>query len=46
MTAHQGPVYCVAWHPEERSLLATGGRDQFIQVLTFISILTLARSGI
>lgn len=33
MTAHQGPVYCVAWHPEERSLLATGGRDQFIQVI-------------
>ena len=30
--AHQGPVYAVEWHPEEASVLATGGRDRAIKV--------------
>ncbi|PRP88387.1 hypothetical protein PROFUN_03301 [Planoprotostelium fungivorum] len=28
----QGPVFCIDWHPEDKSLIATGGRDRFIQV--------------
>ena len=32
MQAHQGPVYCLEWHPEERGILATGGRDRTVRV--------------
>lgn len=32
ITAHQGPVFCIDWHPDCRTLLASGGRDRFIQV--------------
>ena len=31
LQAHDGPAYCVEWHPEERGLLATGGRDKLIK---------------
>ena len=31
LQAHQGPVYCLEWHPEERGVLATGGRDRVIK---------------
>jgi len=27
---HEGPVYAMAWHPHNRGLLATGGRDKAI----------------
>lgn len=30
--AHNGPVFTVDWHPEERNLFATGGRDKTIKV--------------
>jgi WD40 repeat protein len=35
ITGHQGPVFCLDWHPEDKNLIATGGRDRFIQVLDF-----------
>ncbi len=31
---HQGPVFCIDWHPDDRNLFASGGRDRFIQVCT------------
>lgn len=30
--AHQGLVNCIDWHPEDRSLIASGGRDRLIKV--------------
>lgn len=33
--AHNGPVFTVDWHPEERNLFATGGRDKTIKVWDF-----------
>jgi WD40 repeat protein len=32
ITGHQGPVFCLDWNPEDKNLIATGGRDRFIQV--------------
>lgn len=32
IAAHQGLVVSVAWHPSERNLLASGGRDRSIKV--------------
>jgi len=32
IAAHQGPVYCVRWHHEDKNIFASGGRDRFIQV--------------
>lgn len=32
ITAHQGLVNCIDWHPEDRSLIASGGRDRLIKV--------------
>lgn len=32
LTAHQGPVFCLRWHPDDKSLIASGGRDRMIQV--------------
>uniref|UniRef100_A0A2K5ZW51 GATOR2 complex protein WDR24 n=1 Tax=Mandrillus leucophaeus TaxID=9568 RepID=A0A2K5ZW51_MANLE len=31
-TAHNGPVFCCDWHPEDRGWLATGGRDKMVKV--------------
>lgn len=31
-TAHNGPVFCCDWHPDDRSWLATGGRDKMVKV--------------
>ncbi|KAI1304163.1 GATOR complex protein WDR24 [Halotydeus destructor] len=31
-TAHNGPVFAIDWHPEERRWLATAGRDKSIKV--------------
>lgn len=31
-TAHSGPVFSCDWHPDDRKLLATGGRDKTIKV--------------
>jgi WD40 repeat protein len=31
-TAHSGPVFSVDWHPDNRSWLATAGRDKTIKV--------------
>jgi WD40 repeat protein len=31
-TAHNGPIFTLDWHPEERNWIATGGRDKFIKV--------------
>ncbi|XP_048745682.2 GATOR complex protein WDR24-like isoform X1 [Ostrea edulis] len=33
--AHNGPVFTVDWHPEERHLFATGGRDKTIKIWDF-----------
>ena len=30
--AHEGSVYCIQWHPDERGVLASGGRDRAVQV--------------
>ena len=30
--AHSGPVFSCDWHPEERNLIATAGRDKTIKV--------------
>lgn len=30
--AHNGPVFTIDWHPDERNLFATGGRDKTIKV--------------
>lgn len=30
--AHQGPIFCIRWHLEDKNLLASGGRDRLIQV--------------
>jgi WD40 repeat protein len=32
ITAHEGLVMSVAWHPDERSTIASGGRDRLIKV--------------
>ncbi|XP_014345019.1 GATOR2 complex protein WDR24 [Latimeria chalumnae] len=31
-TAHNGPVFCCDWHPDDRGWLATGGRDKMVKV--------------
>ncbi|MBN3275542.1 WDR24 protein, partial [Polyodon spathula] len=31
-TAHNGPVFCCDWHPDDRCWLATGGRDKMVKV--------------
>ncbi|KAL3832670.1 hypothetical protein ACJMK2_024292 [Sinanodonta woodiana] len=31
-TAHNGPVFTLDWHPEDRTRLATAGRDKMIKV--------------
>lgn len=31
-TAHEGLVMTICWHPEERSIIASGGRDRLIKV--------------
>ncbi|XP_031570799.1 GATOR complex protein WDR24-like [Actinia tenebrosa] len=30
--AHNGPIFTIDWHPEERNWIATGGRDKFVKV--------------
>jgi WD40 repeat protein len=32
-TAHEGLVMTICWHPEEKSIIASGGRDRLIKVL-------------
>ncbi len=32
ITAHHGLAMTLAWHPEERSIIASGGRDRLIKV--------------
>eukprot|EP01102_Stenamoeba_stenopodia_P018933 TRINITY_DN7028_c0_g1_i1.p1 TRINITY_DN7028_c0_g1~~TRINITY_DN7028_c0_g1_i1.p1 ORF type:complete len:798 (-),score=135.63 TRINITY_DN7028_c0_g1_i1:38-2431(-) len=32
ITAHQGLVFTVDWHPEDRNMIASGGRDRMIKV--------------
>ncbi|KNC83575.1 hypothetical protein SARC_04180 [Sphaeroforma arctica JP610] len=32
IAAHQGPTFCINWHPEDRSVLASGGRDRVIKI--------------
>lgn len=34
---HQGPVLCIRWHPEDKNILSSGGRDRFIQVFFHLS---------
>jgi WD40 repeat protein len=31
-TAHEGLVMTICWHPEEKSIIASGGRDRLIKV--------------
>ncbi|XP_072916489.1 GATOR2 complex protein WDR24 isoform X3 [Hemitrygon akajei] len=31
-TAHNGPVFCCDWHPDDKGWLATGGRDKMVKV--------------
>ena len=31
-SAHFGPVYCCAWHPEKDNQILTGGRDKNLKV--------------
>ncbi|XP_042201012.1 GATOR complex protein WDR24-like [Callorhinchus milii] len=31
-TAHNGPVFSCDWHPDDRNVLATGGRDKTVKV--------------
>ncbi|CAN7996544.1 unnamed protein product, partial [Ixodes hexagonus] len=31
-TAHSGPVFTCDWHPDDKRLLATGGRDKAIKI--------------
>ncbi len=31
-SAHQGLVACIDWHPEDSSLIASGGRDRVMKV--------------
>ncbi|KYR02676.1 WD40 repeat-containing protein [Tieghemostelium lacteum] len=37
ITAHQGLVLTLDWHPDERNMIASGGRDRFIRVWDFNS---------
>ncbi|MGH0165373.1 UNVERIFIED_CONTAM: hypothetical protein FKN15_048732 [Acipenser sinensis] len=37
-TAHNGPVFCCDWHPEDRGWLATGGRDKMVKVWDITTI--------
>eukprot|EP01134_Creolimax_fragrantissima_P000908 CFRG0908T1 len=32
IAAHQGPTFCINWHPEDKSVLASGGRDRVIKI--------------
>ncbi|XP_052255836.1 GATOR complex protein WDR24-like isoform X2 [Dreissena polymorpha] len=32
LTAHNGPVFTINWHPEDKNWLATAGRDRLIKV--------------
>lgn len=31
-SAHNGPVFALDFHPEDKNLLASGGRDKLIKV--------------
>ena len=37
-TAHSGPVFTCDWHPENRNILATAGRDKTIKGLNVFII--------
>lgn len=32
LTAHSGPVFTINWHPEDKNMFATAGRDKMIKV--------------
>jgi WD40 repeat protein len=36
--AHQGLVFTVDWHPEDRNMIASGGRDRMIKVWDLTNI--------
>ena len=36
LTAHQALVLSVDWHPEDKNLIATGGRDRMVKVRKLI----------
>ncbi|CAN8021181.1 unnamed protein product [Ixodes persulcatus] len=42
-TAHSGPVFTCDWHPDDRRLLATGGRDKAIKIWDISSKPTLSQ---
>jgi hypothetical protein len=35
-STHQGLVACIDWHPEDSSLIASGGRDRFVKVILIV----------
>ena len=39
ITAHNGPAFALDWHPEEKTWLATGGRDKMLKVCRIEQVL-------
>ncbi|KAN0024868.1 hypothetical protein ACTFIV_009277 [Dictyostelium citrinum] len=37
ITSHQGLVLTIDWHPEEKNIIASGGRDRAIRVWDFLN---------